>query len=54
MNNDEKSLLHTNEELLKSIHNSDYSLYKNICDEYMTAFEPEGKSLLIEGLNFHK
>lgn len=40
--------------LLNSIAQKDWTTYNNLCDPNLTCFEPEGKSSLIVGLDFHK
>ncbi|CAF0847867.1 unnamed protein product [Rotaria sordida] len=42
------------EQLLQAIANSDYEMYKTLCDPKITCFEPETIGNLVEGLDFHK
>ncbi|CAF2757608.1 unnamed protein product [Rotaria sp. Silwood2] len=42
------------EQLLQAIANSDYEMYKSLCDPKITCFEPETIGNLVEGLDFHK
>ncbi|CAF0852450.1 unnamed protein product [Rotaria sp. Silwood1] len=42
------------EQLLQAIANSDYEMYKSLCDSKITCFEPETIGNLVEGLDFHK
>ncbi|CAF1083660.1 unnamed protein product [Adineta ricciae] len=42
------------EQLLQAIANSDYDMYKTLCDPKITCFEPETIGNLVEGLDFHK
>lgn len=42
------------EQLLQAIANSDFELYKSLCDPKVTCFEPETVGNLVEGLDFHK
>ncbi|CAF1458569.1 unnamed protein product [Rotaria magnacalcarata] len=42
------------EQLLQAIANSDYDMYKSLCDPKITCFEPETIGNLVEGLDFHK
>ncbi|CAF3896745.1 unnamed protein product [Rotaria sp. Silwood2] len=42
------------EQLLQAIANSDYEMYKLLCDPKITCFEPETIGNLVEGLDFHK
>jgi calcium/calmodulin-dependent protein kinase (CaM kinase) II len=46
-------LLRLNQRLLESIANADWETYRELCDPTLTAFEPEGRGQLIEGLPFH-
>lgn len=50
----ETEILRLNQRLLASIVASDWATYAELCDESLTAFEPEGRGQLIEGLPFHK
>jgi hypothetical protein len=47
-------LLQLNRRLLESIVGGDWETYQQLCDPSLTAYEPEGRSQLIEGLDFHK
>lgn len=49
-----KSVLATNQQLLNSIAAGDYDVYKNLCSEDLSCFEPESAGMLVEGLEFHK
>jgi ketosteroid isomerase-like protein len=40
--------------LLDSIVAGDWKTYSGLCDESLTAFEPEAAGHLVEGLGFHK
>lgn len=42
------------EQLLQAIANSDFEMYKSLCDPKVTCFEPETIGNLVEGLDFHK
>ncbi|CAM4746564.1 unnamed protein product [Rotaria magnacalcarata] len=42
------------EQLIQAIANSDYDMYKSLCDPKITCFEPETIGNLVEGLDFHK
>ncbi|CAM2699742.1 unnamed protein product [Rotaria socialis] len=42
------------EQLIQAIANSDYDMYKSLCDSKITCFEPETIGNLVEGLDFHK
>lgn len=50
----EKELLQLTERLLDSIANADWATYEQLCDPSLSAFEPEGRGHLIEGLDFHR
>ena len=43
-----------NQKLLDAIAACDYDVYKELCAEDLTAFEPESHGMLVQGLNFHK
>jgi len=45
--------LRLNQRLLETITAGDWSVYQELCDPSLTAFEPEGKGQLVEGLDFH-
>ena len=47
-------LLSLNQRLLESIAAADWRTYEELCDPSLTAFEPEGRGQLIEGLPFHQ
>jgi calcium/calmodulin-dependent protein kinase (CaM kinase) II len=49
-----KELLELTQKLLESIADGDYDTYQTICHTSLTAFEPEAKGHLVEGLAFHK
>ena len=40
--------------LLKSVESQDFETYKSLCSPNLTAFEPEARGNLVEGLNFHE
>ena len=40
--------------LLDSVANGDWDAYQALCDPTISAFEPESRGHLIEGLPFHK
>ena len=48
-----EELLTLNQRLLDAITAGDWSVYQELCDPSLTAFEPEGKGQLVEGLDFH-
>ena len=47
-------VLDLNRRLLESIAHGDWESYRDLCDESLTAFEPEAKGHLVRGLDFHK
>jgi len=47
-------LLRQNQRLLDSIGQGDWATYQELCDPSLSAFEPEGRGQLIEGLEFHR
>lgn len=49
-----EELLQLNARLLESIAGKDWATYQELCDPALTAFEPEGKGQLVEGLEFHR
>mmetsp|Transcript_12965 Transcript_12965/g.16372 ORF Transcript_12965/g.16372 Transcript_12965/m.16372 type:complete len:427 (+) Transcript_12965:108-1388(+) len=49
-----EELINLTQELLDAISEGDYQKYQDLCDESLTAFEPEALAGLVEGLDFHK
>ncbi len=49
-----RELLSLTERLLASIAARDWATYQTMCDPSLTAFEPEARGELVEGLAFHK
>jgi calcium/calmodulin-dependent protein kinase (CaM kinase) II len=49
-----QELLQLNQRLLNSIAQADWTAYQELCDPSLTAFEPESKGALVEGLEFHQ
>jgi calcium/calmodulin-dependent protein kinase (CaM kinase) II len=47
-------LLNLNRRLLTSIAEGDWETYAALCDPTLTAFEPESRGCLVEGLDFHR
>ena len=47
-------LLQLNQRLLESIAEGNWSAYADLCDPSLTAFEPEARGQLVEGLAFHQ
>lgn len=50
----EQELIRLTARLLEAIDNRDWKTYSELCDGTLTAFEPEAKGQLIEGLEFHQ
>lgn len=50
----DEELLSLNQRLLESIVAADWQTYEELCDPSLSAFEPEGRGQLIEGLLFHQ
>jgi calcium/calmodulin-dependent protein kinase (CaM kinase) II len=48
-----KKVLDLNERLLMSITEGDWETYTKLCDPTITAFEPEARGQLVEGMEFH-
>ena len=48
-----KELLEQNQRLLDCIAQADWATYQELCDPALSAFEPEAKGQLVEGLEFH-
>ncbi len=46
-------VLDVNERLLLSITAGDWETYAQLCDPKLTAFEPESRGQLVEGMDFH-
>ncbi|HVX59099.1 MAG TPA: hypothetical protein VHC19_00810, partial [Pirellulales bacterium] len=49
-----RELLALNQRLLESIQAADWKTYEELCDPSLSAFEPEGRGQLIEGMAFHR
>src|SRR5947209_10488556 len=49
-----QELLELNQRLLDSIAQADWATYQELCDPSLTAFEPEARGQLVEGLAFHR
>jgi calcium/calmodulin-dependent protein kinase (CaM kinase) II len=46
-------LLELSEQLLESIAAADWETYEQLCDPTLSAFEPEARGQLIDGMEFH-
>lgn len=51
---EEEVLLDLNQRLLDAIANGDWAVYRSLCAPDLTAFEPEARGQLVEGLAFHR
>lgn len=49
-----RELLELTERLLVSISQGDWETYQSLCDASLSAFEPEARGQLVEGMAFHK
>src|SRR5262245_33040783 len=49
-----QELLRLSQRLLDSIAGGDWAAYEELCDPSLTAFEPEARGQLVEGLEFHR
>jgi calcium/calmodulin-dependent protein kinase (CaM kinase) II len=49
-----EELLQLNARLLESIARKDWAAYEELVDPSLTAFEPEARGQLVEGLDFHR
>ena len=49
-----EELLRLNRRLLESIARADWAAYQELCDPSLTAFEPESRGQIVEGLGFHR
>jgi len=47
-------LLELNQRLLDSIAEGDWQTYVELCDPTLSAFEPEARGQLVEGMDFHR
>jgi calcium/calmodulin-dependent protein kinase (CaM kinase) II len=48
-----QELLQLNQRLLDAIARGDWTTYEQLCDRSLTAFEPEARGQLVDGLEFH-
>jgi calcium/calmodulin-dependent protein kinase (CaM kinase) II len=54
MSDDSTALLKLNQRLLDAIAAADWKTYAELCDPTLSAFEPESRGHLIEGMPFHQ
>jgi calcium/calmodulin-dependent protein kinase (CaM kinase) II len=50
----ETEVVELNQELLESIAQGDWETYSGLCDPGLSAFEPEARGHLVEGMDFHR
>jgi calcium/calmodulin-dependent protein kinase (CaM kinase) II len=50
----ESELIALTQKLLDAIAAGDWAMYQDLCDPSLTAFEPEARGQLVQGLAFHK
>jgi calcium/calmodulin-dependent protein kinase (CaM kinase) II len=51
---EETDLVDLTQRLLDAITKADWDTYEMLCDPTLSAFEPEGRGHLIEGMEFHR
>lgn len=51
---DTAELIALTSKLLQSIDRRDWATYSELCDDTLSAFEPEARGALVEGMEFHK
>jgi hypothetical protein len=51
---DVAEVLDANRRLLDSIAEGNWATYEELCDPSITAFEPESRGYLVEGMEFHQ
>jgi calcium/calmodulin-dependent protein kinase (CaM kinase) II len=49
-----RELIEKSRQLLESIAAADWLTYAELCDPTLSAFEPESRGLLVEGMPFHR
>lgn len=49
-----EDILAVNQKLLDSIASGNFEVYKELCADDLTCFEPESCGLVVQGLGFHK
>ncbi|MFC1757356.1 DUF4440 domain-containing protein [Planctomycetota bacterium] len=54
MTDQESELVELTQQLLNSIASCDWETYVDLCDESLTAFEPEARGSLVHGMPFHR
>ncbi len=53
MEEDREEILNLTQDLLIAITSGDWDTYCQLCDPSLTAFEPEARGYLVDGLDFH-
>lgn len=53
LNEDREEILNLTQDLLVAITSGNWELYTQLCDPSLTAFEPEARGYLVDGLDFH-
>ncbi|NND98363.1 MAG: DUF4440 domain-containing protein [Pirellulaceae bacterium] len=54
MNTEQIEILDLTKDLLHAITQADWAAYKELCDDDLTACEPEAHQHLVQGMEFHK
>jgi calcium/calmodulin-dependent protein kinase (CaM kinase) II len=54
MSDPRHEILTVNQRLLDSIAAGDWKAYEELCDPSLSAFEPEARGHLVEGMDFHR
>ena len=54
MSETEKKIVELTQTLLDAIAGCDFATYRKLCDDSLTAFEPEARGQLVHGLPFHQ
>jgi len=49
-----QELIELNQQLLESIASADWLTYARLCDPSLSAFEPQSRGQLVEGMAFHR
>lgn len=54
LNDAEAELIQLTRTLVESVDTQDWNTYARLCDQSLTAFEPEARGQLVEGMDFHE